>query len=186
MSRALLVLVPALLSTGCVLSLQPIGTEENAVFEPKLVGVWKEPQSKETWAFTRAGEKQYRVQYTLRSGETVTFSGHLARLENMRILDLRVERPDDSENEPTYGFVLPTHWFLRIDQVEPTLQMRQIDYTWLEKLLAHQPDALRHEVIEDRIVLSASTEELQRFLLKYADTKEAFSAPATLKRIKEK
>jgi len=43
----------------------------------------------------------------------------------------------------------------------------------LEKAIAKRKVKIRHQRLEDGIVLTASTEELQKFVLKYAD--EAFS-----------
>ena len=51
-----------LMLAGCVPSLNPLYTEEDLIFEPKLVGVWAEnAEAKERWTFEQAGEKDYRV-----------------------------------------------------------------------------------------------------------------------------
>jgi hypothetical protein len=57
--------------------------------------------------------------------------------------------------------------------------MVALDYDWLEKLLAEKPKALRHHLIEDRgstrLVLTADTAELQRFVVKPLKTEAAWT-----------
>ena len=52
---------------------------------------------------------------------------------------------------------------------------------WLKGHLKAHPAALRHERDKDRILLTASTRELQAFLVKHAETKRAFDEPLKLK-----
>jgi hypothetical protein len=44
----------------------------------------------------------------------------------------------------------------------------------MKKLLEQDPNAINHTIIEDRLVLTASTKELQAFVLKYADDERLF------------
>jgi hypothetical protein len=57
-----------------------------------------------------------------------------------------------------------------------------LDYDWLEKLLEKNPKAIRHHIIEDhgdgRLVLTADTAELQRFVVKHLKTEGAWGEPA--------
>ena len=55
----------------------------------------------------------------------------------------------------------------------------------MEKLLEEEPDAVKHTFIEDRLILTASTKELQNFVLKYADDKRVFKGEVTLVRKKK-
>jgi hypothetical protein len=45
------------LVAGCIPSLNPLYTDENIVFEPALVGVWKQPQGTARWEFTKLDDK---------------------------------------------------------------------------------------------------------------------------------
>jgi hypothetical protein len=56
--------------------------------------------------------------------------------------------------------------------------MRLTDDEKMGELLKENPNAVKHEVVEDYdggIVLAASTKELQAFALKYADDSRVFS-----------
>jgi two-component system phosphate regulon sensor histidine kinase PhoR len=70
----------------------------------------------------------------------------------------------------------------KVSQIEPTLQMSFPDPKWLESHLKENPKAIRHEQIDDRVLLTASTQELQEFVCKHAETPGAFGEPSNLKR----
>ena len=64
------------------------------------------------------------------------------------------------------------------------VQIAVLEPRWQKDLLATRPDAIRHEKISGEIVLSASSKEMQRFLLANLKTSEAFSEPLELVRKK--
>ena len=63
---------------------------------------------------------------------------------------------------------------MHLRQIEPTLQMCSPDVDWLKKQLEQDPTLIRHEVIDDEIILSASTAELQAFWLKHLESEGLF------------
>jgi hypothetical protein len=78
-----------------------------------------------------------------------------------------------------------------VDQLQPALEMRLLNFDWLTKLLERQPKAIRHTIIEKAggqsdsdktFVLTADTAELQKFILKHIETKEAWSDVMMMKR----
>jgi hypothetical protein len=70
-----------------------------------------------------------------------------------------------------------------VDLTESTLTMRLTDDDLMEKLLEQDPNAVKHVVIQEaRIVLTASTKELQAFVLKYADGDKLFEKPTLFKK----
>ena len=53
---------------------------------------------------------------------------------------------------------------------------------WLKTLLEEQPDAVAHEMVDDRILLTASPKELQAFVARYVGTEDAFGDSSQMKR----
>ena len=178
-----------LIAAGCVPSLNPLYTEKDVVFDPALAGVWADDDTaKETWAFEKSGEKGYKLIYTS-DGTTGEFEVRLLKLGKMRFLDLHPDGDglnDLNRNDFYKAHLLPAHTFAKVTQIEPTLQMAFLNPDWLAKLLEKNPGAIRHEKLdESRIVLTASTKELQKFILKYVG--EAFGDESGhLKRVKPK
>lgn len=168
---------------GCIPSLHPIYTEEDLIFVPELLGTWSEEGSDETWSFSSEDPRSYDLVQTDDEGKKGEFSAHLFRIEGTMFLDLF---PEEREEE-TSGFykihLLPVHTFILVEQIEPNLKMSFMDGEWLESYLEEHPGSLRHEIVEDGgIVLTASTKELQAFLVEHVKTEDAFGASSELTR----
>ena len=165
---------------GCGLpSVYPFYTDKDVVFEPALVGQWTDAKSDsptEKVTFEKDGDKAYVIR-DAQPTETNVYSAHLFRLGSQLYLDAALIQPEQQ---------IPAHLLIKIDQIQPTFRYTMLNEGWLNKLLEKQPHALRHFDNEDSgnkgIVLTADTTELQAFLRQYADSKDAFSDSAELKR----
>ncbi len=178
----LLTLSFLLMFTSCVLSLNPLYTGQDLIFDASLLGVWTDPESTETWAFTYADEKEYKLVYTDESGKKGEFTAHLFKVEGKTFLDLTPLKPTLSQNDFYKGHFLTLHTFVQITQTAPTVQISYLEPKWLKKMLAENPNAIRHEKIGDEILLTAPTGELQKFLLTHLNTEGAFAKPISFKR----
>lgn len=179
-ARLLVVLaVTSLLLSGCVvLSVYPFYTAKDVVFEPALVGTWSEhgphEDADEFWRFERSGEKTYRLTQVHSKG-TNGYEALLFRLKGQTFLDFC---PTNFMPEQ-----LPLHYLAKITQVEPTLRYQVLDYKWLGNLVKEKPKTIRHIFIaespddtnKNQLVLTASTRELQAFLLKHSRNEDAFT-----------
>jgi hypothetical protein len=165
--------------TGCVtLSVYPYYTAKDVTFDPALVGVWAEPgktnADRETWTFERVDDQSYRLTVTEDDKKT-GYDARLFKLKGHTLLDcLPRERTD---------CLIPGHVLLRVDSLQPALEMRLLDYGWLGKLIEKQPKAIRHVMVpgygqkadDEMLVLTADTAELQKFVLKHLQTEDAWS-----------
>ena len=107
--------------------------------------------------------------------------------QTMEGLEEEAEDPNSTVWPLNLAFLVPVHTFIKVDSIEPTLTMRLTDDDLMNKLLEQDPNAVKHAVLaEDRVVLTASTKELQAFVLKYADGDKLFEEPGILKRVKPK
>jgi hypothetical protein len=188
---------------GCVpvLSLHPLYDDKHTVFEEKLLGTFTEStaDSNFIWEFTHADKPNiYRLIYSsLSRGEPNAMKGlfeaHLVKLDGHFFMDIypkevpwgngngdedlkRVQWPWNA------FFILPVHTFIKVETLEPQLEIWLTDDDGLKKLLQAEPNAIKHESEQDSIVLTASTKELQTFVLKYAEGQTLFSNKHTLTR----
>ena len=178
---------------GCLpTSINPLYTDKDLAFDPALVGVWSDKDdSKETWTFEKAGEKSYKfVLYAENDGKAGQFEAHLLKIGDTRFLDFFPDESGIAEMNRSDFYkihLVRTHSFLKVSQIEPTLQMTPLDLKWLREFLGKNPQAIRHEKIGDgddaQIVLTASTAELQKFVLTHLKTEGAFGDPINLKRL---
>lgn len=97
-------------------------------------------------------------------------------------LDLFPNDPGLKQNDFYQFHFLSVHTFAHVKQIKPTLQMSFPNPGWLKKLVAENPEAIRHEKIDGEVVLTASTKELQAFWIKHLETKGAFGEPSNMNR----
>ena len=181
---------------GCVpvASIHCLYTKENAVFEEKLLGTWvQEPNSpKTTWEFTRHDEEPnnvYKLVFTDEEGKKGSFVAVMVKLKDKLFLDvypdeLPWEMEDPNQTDWPYNafFLIPAHTFIKVDSIEPQLKLRITMDDKMDELLKEYPNAIEHILIEDRLVLTAKTKQLQEFILKYADDERLFAEEVTLGR----
>ena len=191
--KKLLFYMLAVLVGGCVpvVSLHPLYTEEDVVFERKLLGTWAQDNDETTWEFKTIDEPQnaYKLIFSDEEGKKGSFVARLVKLQNRLFLDvfpseLPWEPEDPNKMDWPYNswFLVPAHTFMKIDSIEPQLKMRLALESKIEELLKEDPNAIKHASVEDRLVLTASTKELQAFVLKYADGDKVFADETVLDR----
>ncbi len=201
-AKKLLFYLLAALLAGCVpvMSLNPLYTEKDVIFEEKLLGKWVDSNDpNNTWDFQQPNksdkgtEKTYNLILSEKDKKVGSFDIHLLKLENKIFLDacpnkFPCKEQDSEEMEWPYNasFMIPVHTFLKVDSIEPLLRIRLTDDDEMEKLLKENPNAVEHTSIDDTPVLTASTKELQAFVLKYADDGRLFTNEIILTRKKTK
>ena len=175
----------SLLLSGCIVqSLHPLYTDENVIFDTRLIGQWSEEGSKEIWEFSKMDKQRYRCAVYVDEDEKGLLEAHLLTIKGKMFLDFFPTEPDDWPSGIFYKLhLLPVHTFAFVKQIEPTLQISFPNMDWLQELLEKNPDAIRHEKRgKHDIILSASTEVLQTFWLAHIDTEGAFDKPIDLQR----
>lgn len=171
-----------LLLTGCItLSVYPYYTSKDVIFDSALLGDWIEEGETnaygQVWTFEKINERAYRFTVSGTDKEKFEFDAHLFKLKGHTFLDcLRRDRePDD--------FTVPGHFLLRVDRLQPMLEVHALDYEWLDELIEKNPKAIRHALIpkagangneSEDLVLTASTAELQKFILKHVQDEDAW------------
>jgi formylglycine-generating enzyme required for sulfatase activity len=182
----------ALSLSGCVvLSLHPLYTTKDILFDEKVTGTWY--WENDTLQFKGIGNPAYAYEISLtnKDGKKGRFVGYLVKLKGRLFLDICPESvPTDEMGEEEMEFFynsfffISAHTFLPVDSLEPEFKMRWADVDKVEEFLKKDPDAIKHEIIANKIVLTASTEALQQFLLQHADDRELFGGEIILRRQK--
>jgi hypothetical protein len=180
----------ALALAGCVPSWNPFYTEKDLTFDPALVGAWRpveaKESSKEAWGFSKAGDKLYELAQTDEEGRKAVFDARLFKLKDHLFLDLyltKIEGDDLKVNAWASLSLLPAHLLLRLEQIKPALKLAVMNPDWIQNYLKKSPDAIAHRIVSDgNVVLAASTDELQRFILAHLDDKDFFGGAMEMKR----
>jgi len=186
--RIAFVLGLPLLLAGCApeASLNPLFTENDVVFDPALVGTWRGMDRKDesnagkpVWAFGKSGENAYSLVVTA-DGKRTDYKAHLVKVGQYLFFDALPDPPDGAFGD--YLYLVPTHVFGRIWMEGGTARIAFLDDEWTKKMVDENRLRIAHTRVEDAVVLTAATKDLQRFVLKYADNEQAFSTSVELRR----
>ena len=197
-----------LLLSGClVLSVNPLYTEADIVFEPALLGEWIEigdgADREHVFRFSRLGERAYALErYSRFESERTLTAAHLVQLGGTLVLDVFPLQPDDQF--PLYpAGSLYAHVLYRVDQLEPTLIATCLDQQWLTAYLAEHPEAVAHaagrtpwesvghdgpvirsgeQAYYTPLLLTAGTADLQAFIATLLDEPDAWYDPTEYER----
>jgi hypothetical protein len=159
-----------LLLAGCLPSLHQLYTAETLIFDEGLVGKWRADESS-TWQFRQAGEKEYELRIYEAEEDLGRFDAHLVKINGLMFLDLYPDSEFVKDLDDFYKLhLLAVHTFMKVDRIDPNLQLRIIDYDEVADILEDDPDAIKHEVVDERIVLTAKTGQLQEFVSAHVET----------------
>ncbi len=175
------------LMCGCIPSVEPYYRQEDVSFDNRLLGRWQEkgkPDAAETWEFEAAAEKAYKLTVTDKDGKKGTFNAHLFKLKEYTFLDLIPAECEFAPNQADMvgAAVFPGHLLVRVFQIGPEFHYAFFNFDWLAKYLEKNPKAVAHHAEDKRIILTASTPELQRFVLDRCAEDELFGEPAEMVR----
>ena len=154
--------------TGCApaVAIHPLFTTQDLVSDLPLEGAWT-TQDGEIWRIQKSGDG-YDVAAVPagNSKEVSEFNVHLLRLKDSEFVDVA------SKSDPEVG--VAGHLFGKIRMEGDELYVSLIDETWL-KHMAEAGQAPQSIVGEGRqLVLTASTSELQKFILLHAADPDAW------------
>jgi len=185
------VLFVTIILNGCVVkSLHPFYTSDDVVFMPDLLGKWLD-QDSSVWiieqqadpvGFLKGGfENLLTDSYTIKLGEPLSvFEGTLFKLKDIYYLDFFPIMSEHFDDEFYSFHLLPTHSLARVDFLDKGLvKISWFNEIWLAGLFEQNKVKISHEKVkisgnEEVYVLTASTKELQKFIVKYGDNPEIY------------
>lgn len=187
--------------SGCmVFSFYPLYTEEDLFANDLLVGEWIDSDSA-VWKFDfnykgiRTPENRDSTSFILQikdKGEADfsknTFSIHIIRLNGVYFLDFYLDEYLDNDNISFFDLhVIPVHSFAKLELKDGHAKLSWFSPDWLAELIKKNRIRIHHENNGNHILLTAKPHELQKFVIKYMDSEEAFEkgVDAELRRIKK-
>ena len=151
--------------TGCTpksVSIQPLYSDDTIVFEEALLGKWFDNEV--VWEFKGGSEYGYdiRVFDMFESN----FKGYLVELDGMLYLDLFPES-NVMCSEFYADHYQPMHTIMRIDQIEPVLQMSGMNTAETRRILEENDINIDFADIGNDLVFTASTVSMQDLVINY-------------------
>jgi hypothetical protein len=159
LTSMLLVLAGALILTGCdtpaLLSLEPVVTDQDAAFDPTLLGTWEADHGNDLCIIRRDGDTGYAITH-VSGGSVRQFSARLFCVGEASVLELTPEGTDD--------FQIAGHAVVRIWTGGGTLRWAYLDTEWLRKQAAQ---LLPNRADDKRMVLTAPGAAVRAFVAKF-------------------
>ncbi|MEM6723742.1 MAG: hypothetical protein AAF598_06865 [Bacteroidota bacterium] len=162
---------------ACIPSLYPLYKTENLKLDNRIEGYWENSDAG-NWDFERfilGGEYTYKLEIS----EDELLAAHLLELGGQTFMDFYPLEVKSLFSETDFydTHFMPVHTFAKVELSDEQLTVRFFDTEFLEELLEQKKIRIRNEKVQDGFVLSADTDELQKFVLKYAEDPMSFIDP---------
>ncbi|RKD90981.1 hypothetical protein [Mangrovibacterium diazotrophicum] len=189
LSRYLIVALCLLAASCLVISVHPLYKSEDLFANDLLLGQWVD-QDTSIWQFEYGytgepiPENTDSTAYLLRFLEkgksefsSSEFKVHLINLRGIYFLDFYIQEygEDSGNGQELFDLHLfPVHSFARLDLNEDGATIRWFNPDWLKGLAESGQLELNYELEDGTYLLTAPTEQLQQFVVKYANDEAAF------------
>lgn len=188
--------------SGCLTTLHPIFTEKDLTYDPKLIGTWKTDSTgnKQRAVITNLStensialpgnisaikQKGYLISYQDKNGTTSErYIAFLARIGKHLYFDFYpADKKEGQKLDEFFGvhFIkMHTSYRVEISQ-DGSFELSQLDGSYVKNLIDEKKIRISHETdADDNTVITASTQELQQYLLKYGDEPSAYRSEKTI------
>lgn len=163
-----------------VQSLFPLYTNQDLVYNENVIGTW-DLGDDETWEFTRKTSKKDSINglpphyklVAIEKGEEATLDVHLLRLGKYTYFNFYL-KDFDSENSMTQLNLFPVNTFARTVIHEDSMNIEFFKPDFIADLIKEKKVRIKHVFTDDndRLLITAPTDEIQRFVIKYEDEKD--------------
>ncbi len=187
--------------SSCLTTLHPIFTEKDLAYDPKLIGVWNtenEGKKGKVMISNLATENSvelpgnissikqqgYFIIYKDENGKTSDqYIAFLARIGKHLYFDYYpADKKEDRKLDEFFGVhFVRMHTSYRVEILKDgSFELSQLDGAFVESLINEKKIRISHEAdADDNTVITASTKELQQYLLKYGDEPSAYRSEKT-------
>ncbi|MGO4882065.1 MAG: hypothetical protein ACLP59_14730 [Bryobacteraceae bacterium] len=168
----------AALLTGCApaVSIHPFYTSQDLVSDPSLEGTWAD-QDDDVWRIQKADDGyNATVFHTGGTPDSEAFNIHLLRLKDIEFVDAV------SQSNPSLA--VSGHFIAKVSLRGDRMLVNVLDDDWLKK--AAQSGIAPQSIVGEengRIILTASSADLRRFVVQHAADADAWDSGTTFHRV---
>jgi len=187
----LIIFTGLLFFSGCkIFSLYPLYHEEDLIVKTELIGIWQMDSSENNYIRIDTLQDELYTFSILDSKDTVNYAMGLLELNNQYFIDLWALEVGNYEMWELMGRnFIPVHTFMKFDFIDNEITITPFDIKRLIKLFKENKIRLAHEFPwgkedDDYVVITASTSDLQKFIARYANDKDAFEVADIYHRVK--
>ena len=193
-SICIIILGLIFLFSGCgVFSLHPLFHKDDLIVKSEIIGTWQNEEDDKMFVkIDSIGDTKYEFSI-IDDTDTVDLIMGLLKLKNEYFIDLFPNddcssiTSDDCESwEMMFRNYVPVHTFMKFDYQDGRIYLTEFDNERLIELFDQKRIRLAHEMAgedNDYVVITASTNDLQKFITRYADDKDAFNETEKYRRL---
>lgn len=167
--------------TGCVLSLEPIVPESEAIFDERLLGAWEEVSGSDVAVITRGAQNTYAIQYSA-GGRSGTFEARLGRLGGRLVLDVWPSPRDTDLPEPYRDVLISGHVLLALEVESDETRVAVLDPDAMLQAVRAGEIGMAYSTADDRVVLRADSAQLRSELSGWLKRPGALDRPEVFRR----
>jgi len=186
----MLLTATAIFLAGCLPSVHPLYTDKDLVANDAVVGLWAETgkEKGQFWKIEKTAEKEYTILVT-EEAKRASFNLRLVRLDGKDFLDIQAD-PGTLDNgrypDLFQASIIPGHLFFKYKLEGKSLKLAFFGGDAVDEELKAHPDALACVKSDGRVVITASTVEIQKFVLRMYNRPNAFADECALEKVKSK
>ena len=185
------VLAISLLLGGCgpVFSLFPLYNKKDIVAQDQILGRWMGsdiPKKKDNtdswttpsyWEFKKAEDGAYHLSVSdVKTGKMQMLSDiHFLRLGGNLFLDVEAQEHDADSQSLDFFPAVKAHFFGRVFFEDDRVRIELLDADWCQAAILQKGIHLDFGYPESVLVLTANTDDLQKFAIEYGNDTDAFS-----------
>ncbi len=114
--------------------------------------------------------------------DSVLLEAKIGRINDTYYMDITVSDIFRDVNFENYH-LFPVHTFSKIKIEGDNLNIELFKSDWISDLIQENRVRIKHEVIGENVLITASTEELNKFVKKYGADEEAYEDPINLRMV---
>jgi hypothetical protein len=161
------------------ISVHSLYAKDEPIFDEDLLGIWI---GEEGFFKFEEGEDANSYNLSIKDDEEeCTLTAHLVKIDEQFFLDLSHSRLESDTCIVNHMLSVPAHLFAKINKNKSTLEMQIMSPA---TLLEDDPNLLKHEMVNRNILLTASSRQLQQFVIEHVDDANILTEWLILERLK--
>jgi hypothetical protein len=174
---------------ACVVSIDPVVTEADAIFDPELLGVWLEVDGNDRAVVTHAGENLYEIEYTSEL-EAHLYRARLGELGARRILDVWPRRIldvwpvlEDGPVRKMDPLLVAGHLLVDLKTVGPDRMVTRLVEADAARVALESGELALEYTDAESLVLRSSTAAVRAALRPFLERPGALAGPTEWRRV---
>lgn len=115
----------------------------------------------------------YVMRYFEKDEEVASFKAHFVKIGDDLFIDLLPKGGLMEDNGASDNY-FPVHTFLKAKLSDTHLELKSFDQNKLKDLFKSNLIRIRHELVDDKVLITAQPKEIQKFLEKYSQDESVF------------